>query len=233
MKNHLILLCFCLFTGSAFAQLGINGGARLNGETNWQYYTNQDDFLKTGFKVGLDYWFRLKKVRLEFTPELNFSQFKGNYSSTLDEAFKFTNNIYGFHLNTNIYPLSFKDDCNCPTFKKDGQLIEKGFHFILSPGINYFDFQIQTDAEKYTHNDLVFSAGLGVGLDIGLTDFMTLTPLVMYHRYFEANWEGLDLALDMEQNQPVNASTTSSFNQFFFGARLIMRLDELNKYGYR
>ena len=230
--KKLLLICFvCLLSSTLFAQFGINAGLRVNGEMNWQYFTNKDGFLKTGYKVGVDYWFRLKKVRVEFLPELNFSQFKDDYTSSLDEVYKFKSNIYGLHLNTHIYPLNFKDDCNCPTFKKDGEVIEKGFHFIISPGVNYFDLSINTDS--YKTNDVVFSAGLGVGLDVGLTDYMTVTPMVLYHRYFEADWEELDKALNYLDDIPANASTNTSFNQFFFGIRLSMRFDEMNKYGYR
>ncbi|MFT5384128.1 MAG: hypothetical protein ACI8VT_003263 [Saprospiraceae bacterium] len=231
MKKLLLLCCVCLITYTSYAQFGINAGLRVNGETAWQHFTNKDDFLKTGYKVGLDYWFRLKKVRVEFTPELNFSQFKAEYTSPIDDKYTLKNNIYGFHLNTNIYPLSFKDDCNCPTFKKDGQVIEKGFHIILSPGVNYFDMSINKD--DYKTKDVVFSAGLGVGLDVGLAEYITITPLVLYHRYFNADWEDLDKALNYLDELPANASTTTSFNQFFFGVRLRIRLDEMNKYGYR
>ncbi len=231
MKKFLFLSILFVCAKSLNAQFGINAGIRSNGETNWQHFTDQDDFLKTGFKVGLDYWFRLKKVRVEFTPELNFSQFKTDYTSPVDDQFSFKENLFGLHLNTNIYPLNFKDDCNCPTFKKDGQVIEKGFHFILSPGVNYFDLTINDDS--YQTNDIVFSAGLGVGLDIGLSDYMTITPMAMYHRYFDAEWEDLDKALNYFDDLPLNASTTTSFNQLFLGLRFRIRFDEMNKYGYR
>lgn len=231
MKKLFVILFCCIFSSTLMAQYGFNAGLRANGATDWQYFTNKDDFLNTGFKVGIDYWFRLKKVRVEFTPELNFSQFKDTYTSTKDEPFDFRSNIYGLHFNTNIYPLNFKDDCNCPTFKKDGQVIEKGFHFILSPGVNYFDLSINKN--EFKTNDLVFSAGLGVGLDIGLSDFLTVTPMVLYHRYFGADWEDLDVALDVGDDLPANASTQTDINQFFFGVRLRWRLDEMNKYGYR
>jgi len=231
MKKLIIICLCCIFSASLFAQYGINAGLRVNGATDWQHFTGQDDFLNSGFKVGIDYWFRLKKRRVEFTPEFNFSHFKTQYTSSKDEDFTFKSNVYGLHLNTNIYPLNFKDDCNCPTFKKDGQLIEKGFHFILSPGVNYFDLSINKDA--YKTSDIVFSAGLGVGLDIGLNDYLTVTPMAMYHRYFGVDWEELDLALNYLDELPPNASTQTDFNQFFFGARLRIRLDEMNKYGYR
>ena len=126
MKKLIITLITIISTTCLYAQIGINGGFRQNGTTDWQYFTNKDDFLNSGYKVGLDYWFRLKKVRVEFTPEVNFSQFKDEYSTSIDQQFDFKSNIYGFHFNTNIYPLNFKDDCNCPTFQKDGQIIIQG-----------------------------------------------------------------------------------------------------------
>lgn len=230
MKKLLVIFTCCLLSAGLFAQYGISAGLRTNGETEWEGFTNSNALMGTGYKVGLDYWFRLKKIRIEFTPELNFSQFKESYTSPKEEDFTFKTNIIGLHWNTSIYPLNFKDDCNCPTFKKDGQIIEKGFHFILSPGVNYFDFNINKG--DFTTNDIVFSAGLGVGLDLGLTDYITLTPMVMYHRYFDADWEGLDEALSFDE-LPDNAATNTDINQFFFGARFRIRFDEMNKYGYR
>lgn len=231
MKKLSLILSFCILTSAVFAQFGINLGYRINGETDWQPFVMKENFLGAAPKIGIDYWFRLKKVRVEFSPEVNFSQFKDDYSPNLDDNYDFKANVFGLHLNTNIYPLNFKDDCNCPTFKKDGQILDKGFHFILSPGLNYYDLKINDDS--YATSDLVFSAGLGVGLDVGLTDYITLTPMVMYNRQFGVTWENLDQALGYLDGLPEGASTTTDINQLFFGARLRIRFDEMNKYGYR
>lgn len=231
MKKLSLILSLCIISSTVFAQFGLNLGYRINSETDWQPFVMKENFLGAAPKIGLDYWFRLKKVRVEFSPELNYSRYTDNYTSNLDDTYDFKVNVYGFHFNTNIYPLNFKDDCNCPTFKKDGQILDKGFHFILSPGVNYYNFKINDDS--YITDDIVFSAGLGVGLDLGLTDYITLTPMVLYNRHFGVTWEDLDQALGYLDALPEGASTTTDIDQFFVGARLRIRFDEMNKYGYR
>ena len=59
MKNFFLISVLLICSNALMAQYGINVGLRTNGETNWQHLTGQDDFLKTGYKVGIDYWFRL------------------------------------------------------------------------------------------------------------------------------------------------------------------------------
>jgi hypothetical protein len=104
--------------------------------------------------------------------------------------------------------------------------------FQFTPGLNYFDNIIENNAESYSSvNDIVFSLGAGLGFDIGVSNLVTITPLVNYHYYFGATWDGLAQQLGEEQNHPESFETTN-LQQFFAGIRVGIRLDQRN-YGFR
>ena len=238
-KNLNMRLLFCaisilLFHFSTHAQIGISGGIKKMTAPEWEAYFEGDDFLRDGFKIGLDYWFRLKEKRVEFTPELSYSQFSSNidhFTEGFTQNFKVR--LIGLHLNTNIYPLDFGNDCNCPTFDKDGGILDKGLFLQISLGISTLNNEFENPLMSISSNQLIPSLGLGVGLDIGINKFLTLTPLIQYHFYFNATWEDLELLAAEGQVFPADANETSNLKQFFAGLRLSMRFDEINKYGYR
>ena len=232
MKKLITFAIFIFCTNYISAQFGINAGYRTNGANNWEkYYANQD-FLKSGFKVGIDYWFRLKATRIEFTPELAYTNFKSEVIQPWDDIINVKSQIYSLYLNTNIYFLDLENDCNCPTWSKSNDFFKKGIFFQITPGLNYFQNFVENpllETEKV--NDFVFSIGAGLGLDIGISNMVTVTPLVNYHYYFGATWDGLadQLGVDVENQE---ASETTNLQQIFLGLRLGVRLDQQN-YGFR
>lgn len=88
----------------------------------------------------------------------------------------------GFQFKTNIYLFDFGGDCDCPTFGKQGAQLQKGFFLQLSPGYTYYQTEniFASEAQKNTG----FTLGAGMGLDIGLSNLLTLTPLVAVRRGF-------------------------------------------------
>lgn len=227
MKKWLSATLFLLAANLLLAQFGVNAGFKTNGKNDWEKYTADGEFLKRGYKIGVDYWFRLKEYRIEFLPELSFSRFSSDHlTSSGGEQITANSTIYSFNFNTNLYFLDLEGDCNCPTFGKDADLISKGFFLQASPGIHYFSNNFDPTNEA---NDLVFSIGVGTGLDIGVSNLLTITPMASYHYFFKADWEGLSTITDTE---PVGANETSNLQQLFIGLRLGIRLDQQN-YGYR
>lgn len=234
MKKLLFLSLFFLSISTIQAQIGISAGfVRMNVD-DWASHTNNDEFLNTGIKIGVDYWLSLKNKRLDFVPELSYSRFKTDFSSP---ANSYSANFIGFNVNTNIYFLDFAGDCNCPTFSKDGNLIKKGVFIQVSPGISFiqqkqeisfFDAPGSPAMAEENSSTTAFNIGVGLGLDIGLTDFITITPLVKYSYFTKTDWEGL-IGIENGVNQPT-ADISSSLNQLYFGIRLGLRFDELNKY---
>ncbi|MEL6867411.1 MAG: hypothetical protein AAFP19_23500 [Bacteroidota bacterium] len=224
-----ITLLFFLIN-SLSAQLGANAGIKRMNAPEWEAIFEGESFLDQGFKVGVDYWFRLKNRRIEFTPELSYSRF----ASTIDHftegnAQDFSSTQLGFHFNTNIYILDLGEDCDCPTFDKDGTILDKGLFVQVSPGLSLFQNRYE-GLEEVKSNDTVFSLGIGLGLDIGLTNFVTLTPLISFHRFFNAEWEDLILLATDGREISGDAGETTSPNQFFAGLKLGFRFDQIRGY---
>jgi hypothetical protein len=71
-----------------------------------------------------------------------------------------------------------KGDCHCPTFSKQNDLVKKGL-FIQIIGA-FQNERSKTAITQYTNWHQNLSAGIGAGLDIGISDFITLTPLIQY-----------------------------------------------------
>ena len=184
MKTTLYTLTILFVsTLSLQAQLGINLGYRINNAPDWKAEINSEvtEFPGDGFSIGLDYWIPMKAYRVDFLPEINYAQFE---EITLEDVATFENKAYSFFLNTNIYLFDLEGDCDCPTFSKSGGFFSKGFFVQASPGITYLESKREEQGgQSITEGTTSYSLGLGAGLDIGFSDFFTLTPIVSY-RYF-------------------------------------------------
>lgn len=175
---------------------------------NNEFKTDAKAF-KPGFEVGVDYWFRLKKQRVEFMPELAYS-----YATTTINPNKGLDNVHmsGIHFNfhTQFYALDLEGDCNCPTFSKEGASINKGLFFHFTPGIGYYTAGAKTNgnaAIRYGESKkIIFRAGVGVGLDLGVTDMLTITPIISYYFHSKFAWDNMpssqtDIMLSAADNQ--------------------------------
>ena len=196
MICRFILLLLILCPLASYGQFGVNV----------KYLFGQSETLDTenlsqdGIQASLEYSFRLKQKRIEFHPGLGyrFTFFKeGNYFVE-DETHGYFNSI-DLDFNTSIYPFDFAGDCDCPTFSKDGNIIKKGFFIEVSPGLAY-----QTLHREYYYSDpgapevpivssnLLWKLSIGGGIDIGITETFTLTPLFSWTKLANKEWEGLD-----------------------------------------
>ena len=228
------LLCICFFNLHLLsAQIGINAGYKNMSADKWSVFFEGEDFLDNGFKVGIDYWFRLKKRRVEFTPEISFSQYKSminHFSEEQEQEFKAQ--FYSFHFNTNFYFLNFEEDCNCPTFGKDGTILDKGFFVQIAPVVSYIRESYKATTEV-NESSFAFGIGGGLGLDIGINKATTITPYLNYTYYPEVKWDGLATLASDGRPQNEGADEATSVSQWFAGLKLAVRFDEINKYGYR
>jgi hypothetical protein len=43
-------------------------------------------------------------------------------------------------------------------------------------------------------NSIIFRAGIGIGLDIGINDLITITPIVSYYFHSGIPWENIPIA---------------------------------------
>ncbi len=163
--------------------------------------------------LGIDYWFRLKQKRIEFQPTIQYADYGGIYEVRQ----------VGLLLHASIYPFDLDGDCNCPTFSKENELIKKGFYVRLTPGFGHWAASAQKVRGFETADDLSVilpEIGLGIGLDIGISNLFTLTPQLRYRYIIGGNWDGeVDFSFD-------------AFDILEPGLRLGLRFDEKN-YGFK
>ncbi len=209
------------------AQFGVSARYTQNSVKNWnnvyQSFSNDETKLfESGLEYGVNYWFRLKNYRVEFLPEISYASSKAdNLNAGIVSSHRLTS--YNFNFNVQIYALDFEGDCNCPTWSKDGDLIKKGFYWLLSPGISKHSISTNVTTEDLLIEDTSITSmrlGAGLGLDIGIADFLTISPFALYSINFGNNWEN-----QANEYGGIPAENTSSLNQLHFGMRLIFRPD--------
>ena len=224
IRSLLLALFFLPFT--AAAQFGVSYQYQLHQTAAWSAALaealgrNNVDFLPNGHRYEVDYWLKvLPENRLEIMPALTYAT--ADY--TLDRD-RWQLRSYGAALNINLYPLDWAGDCDCPVWSKSEPVFKKGFFLQLSPGWRSTTFehdrtvgnQTTTAGGKQQNGYL----GAGAGLDIGLSDLITLSPLVRYVHVFDAAWPGLVGPAE----EP--ATVDGNFSQWEFGVRLGIRLDQ-------
>ena len=180
---RLLTLFFVIlsFSYNSQAQVTVSGRYVTNNSDVFDLNYGFDQALNKGFEVGLGYWFRLKNKRLEFTPEVSYTFLSGSSSDVTGSSINFNSNIL-------IYALDFHSDCDaCPTFSKEGGLIKKGFHWIVNPSVSRVN-STNTENTTPSPNPIIsefdfttWRLGLGAGLDIGVTNLLTLSPFAMIH----------------------------------------------------
>ncbi len=177
----LLTLVLLLYALSLNAQIGIAGNANFY-KPNTNVVFGQSGFPysdpETGWEVAVNYWFRLPTKRVEFMPTLYYGSAPFDYDNSqhLHEI--------GFQFKTNIYLFDFVGDCDCPTFGKQGPQLQKGLFLQFSPGYTYYRTQEKGLFVPEGGEHTSFTLGAGVGLDIGLSNLLTLTPTIAARRGF-------------------------------------------------
>ena len=226
IQKPLFALVFAVFLIGPFssnAQIGVYSG--------WNQMTFQADdqmngdisLSTTGFTIGVDYWFRLRDYRVEFKPGLAYSLFEKEERPGLYEK----SNTEWLHLvfQTRVYPLSFFDDCDCPTFSKQSTFFKDGFFFSFTPQLirsTVSTNSAQIEGESLESTEISILLDLGAGLDIGLSDAITLTPEVRFR--YAPSISGFNQITDPQTLE--FESVDGRMSGFFAGIGLTWRLDQ-------
>ncbi|HUR30996.1 MAG TPA: hypothetical protein VMZ69_06160 [Saprospiraceae bacterium] len=164
---------------------------------NVRYLSGKSEILdaqnisQDGFHASAEYHLRLKEKRLEFRPGLGY---RSTTAGTSKDGYF---NSFDFDLGTAIYPFDFAGDCHCPTFSKDGGLFKKGFFLEVIPGVGY---QILSRLRSEPNDpsklpirskNINWKLGGAAGLDIGISDHFTLTPMLSATMLSASEWDGL------------------------------------------
>jgi hypothetical protein len=238
-----LLLLLTLLSTASYAQYGISVGYKTINASSWENLFNKYNLsngnnlspLREGTAFGIDRWFRLKNYRVEFTPQLMYSRYARQWTDLQQVDFFMNANFYSLVFNTSFYALDLEGDCNCPTFSKDGNFFSKGFFFQISPELFYLNNRFKAASLDERDHEIGFGVGIGAGLDIGLSDLITLTPFARYSYYPNVEWKDLNVLLSGSEPPSPNSADNNKTDmlQFYFGIRVGFRFDEMNKYGYR
>ena len=174
MRTAYLTLCLLLAT-SLSAQFGIqlNITQPVASETEFDGSGEvpERDY-NLGQELSINYWFRLPNQRVEFLPTLRFG-----LAEQAGQQFQLAE--YGADFKVNVYPFDFLGDCDCPTFGKQGPQLQKGFFLQLAGGYSFYDAEFGAEVKSPNReNGSSFTYGGALGLDIGLSNLITLTPIV-------------------------------------------------------
>ena len=240
MKRYLSLVTIVLITATySLGQFGVSAKYQSNNTSGWDdVYDGITELEPSGIEYGINYWLRLKNKRIEFLPEITYASSNTEYLAQgfAIELSRHKRSSIGLGVNTHIYPLDFEGDCNCPTFSKDGNLVSKGFHWIINTAVinhsieNTFSAPLNGLLEPVTYDESSITArvGLGAGLDIGITELITIVPFGLYTRNF--GLKGPNATLSDNDVLPSDA-VSSSLDQLHFGLRLVFRPDYIKSNG--
>ncbi len=202
-KFLLFFFCCTLFQGLK-AQLGLRLAYGSVENELWETIPPNCDCLaaERNFKsVGIDYSFRLKQKRLEFFPALVYH---------VTESFGFTGlgqnrnhtSSFRLELNTQVYPLDFGSDCDCPTWSNSNDFFKKAFFLFVAPSVGLRNHISSTpDAQiLYTNQGLIFAISTGMGIDIALSKHFTISPLLRFAYTAPSTWNRLNNDSDVSDD---------------------------------
>ncbi len=228
MRLLFTLLSFSFLTTTLSAQLqgGLSGNYFLQSIPEWEsaIFGNRSNerLLNKGYGAELDFKVAgFENYRVQFHINAQRNQFRSDWGN---RALKLDQNVLS--LTSKIFILSLEADCDCPTFSRDAGILEKGFFVEISPGISTFNGKIEDDFIISEDKGTAFKLGIGMGLEIGFNDYVTISPFVRFNRYFNMEWEGLqtDIAGIDNVPDPIEGSDTTPLNQFSAGLRLAITL---------
>ena len=258
--KKIFLLCLALLLiaeAGSQVQFGLRIGSQYMQAEEWKNVLARNYELpgiqpfQPGYNLGLDLRFPLRKRSIELSPELSFSGYVARIPLN-DEDFVgppvtdiYKIKFYTFQLHGDFYLLDFRRSESGTTYSRPGHWFKKGLFIRGSLGFNWIiqsnlnDLFGGTDNFFFDPNSKVLvnpNWGIGIGLDYGVNDFLTITPLVQGTFFGQVRWKGFAVPTDP------NFQTQSSFwpwypsdprvyksvvSHYFLGIRLGLRFDQI------
>lgn len=193
MKKCLLLNLILFLSLTLSAQIGLIYQHSAQNYNDWNSLLNINNIEVIGNQssmgdlhtIGLDYSFRPQQVRIEIAPTLSFSRNLIDLQRNSDQQnAELLGLRIAFDLNSQIYLFDLEGDCDCPTFAKSAPFWKKGFYLKLGAGYYLQSLQLsQSLSSTAANTDLSqfnYRGSLGAGLDIGLSESLTISPFYMY-----------------------------------------------------
>ena len=189
----LIILMFFLYACIAKGQIDLSLNYQRPHFTDWDQVVNeryQDDthLFSQVFGATVAYRYYPFDFRLGFTPEIGISFIQEDRASVFYQA---NYQLMQFQLGVpiQIFPFDFYGDCNCPTFGKQNDFLQKAVYFKFIPAVS-FDRLSYGDGTWIRTTDLSWSIGGAIGLNFAINDRITIAPEFGYHELLGHEWNG-------------------------------------------
>jgi opacity protein-like surface antigen len=202
MKKLYTIIFVLLSHFTLNAQLDINIQLERPGYSDWQQVINNayqidKPFLSNAYYLGVGYRYFPSDTRIGLVPEIGYSF---AFDSRENALLSGTYNIHKISLIAPVqfFPMDLYGDCNCPTFTRQNRFFQTAFYLKVIPGIA---LQLQNyDIEgKVSFQNLIYSVGVGAGMNFAMSDLLTLTPEVSYNYIWNEKWEGFAAIHDEPQ----------------------------------
>lgn len=209
LKRLSILSLIILFYAPLSAQIGVNLNYHQSNYSGWNEVLEDSgiefpELFRHSYFLGLDYGFGMRQYRVDFYPQLFYKRSVSEYTSAKYQQpgyYQFDLIQYGFQLGVHVYPLDLlsKRGMQCPSFRRGGDVFSKGWFFSFTPGLIYSTKELYGSVvngqtlEEFTdlENKLIFGFGLGTGIDIGISEYFSLTPMINYTFLLGEKWPGM------------------------------------------
>ena len=223
-RKFVLSVSLMVFALSVHSQIGLRTHYNTNQYGDWNDFfqsipssgslNSNERVFSSSLEFAFDYWLRLPDKRIEFFPFISYHQATTNIE--LNSSQLVLRQI-GAGLITHIYLLDLIGDCDCPTFSKQGTFIKKGLFLMAGVGA---DYSIKAVNDNYTDGNIDANFQAGLGLDIGLTDVITITPLIRYKYYPDISWHEMAPLFGVDIN-----NVNTAVGQLAIGVRVGIRLD--------
>lgn len=151
-------------------------------------------FLDEGHSIRLHYGFRLPSIRIELLPSVGYETSKKTFDSKTGTVLsdRFSLQAFSLSLDVLVFPFDLAGDCDCPVFSKSDPLFKKGFFVQAGVSWSHFQFdqwQSETQIQSTTAAPGYF---VGCGLDLGVSERLTISPHVGKMVYPGLMWNNLE-----------------------------------------
>jgi hypothetical protein len=225
MKKLMLFILVCFLSLGIKAQIGVHFKTISTKGSEWNRIIsldllNQEKVFAFGVEYGVDWWLRLKKYRIEWTPEFSYGKAESNYVTRGGNQRTYKLQTLNFILNNNIYIFDLKEP-DCPRYGLQGDIFKKGFFLQISPGITQFKQDFSIEGSQVETKTTTFKVGIGAGMDFVIGNIISITPYVKMNFYPLVEWDQLRETHAAGSAQITTAS--SPVNQIQVGIRIGLR----------
>lgn len=214
-----ISICMVFWSLSLVGQIGVRLGSSHSEQNLWtgreQPIRDLSPVDMIDLYMAIDYRRCLRNTRLEFYPGLRYDHslvVKPVPNNPSSYKLRYQSMFIGF--NTHAYIFDLKGNCNGSTGNRYGSWFRKGFYLRIGgeSGLRVVEILSLNQAENISAVDFIARVNFGFGMDLGISETVTLSPNMFLARemYLESTgskgkgqraWaRGAEIRLSIELN---------------------------------